>query len=72
MSLQELDPSPIESPYDSFEDKIDFPDLEKSDDKLGARPGLTQRTSTLGLSGSGHGAVYYCLSSVQVFHFMEC
>lgn len=48
VDLQQVDPSPIDSPLDW-------------DEKLPELPSYTSfgRSSTLGLSGSGHGAVYY-------------
>lgn len=48
MALQELEPSPIESPED---DEKQLPDLP---------PPTLNKSSTLGLSGSGHNSVYYC------------
>ncbi|RAL68510.1 hypothetical protein DID88_007238 [Monilinia fructigena] len=53
VDLQELDPSPIDSPSDW-------------DEKLPLLPSHASfgRSSTLGLSGSGHGAVYY-LTRIQ-------
>ncbi|KAE8454499.1 hypothetical protein EG329_000122 [Mollisiaceae sp. DMI_Dod_QoI] len=46
LSLQQLDPSPIDTP----------PELEK---ELVDRPPGPPRSSTLGLSGAGHNSVYY-------------
>ncbi|KAF7909556.1 uncharacterized protein EAF01_003274 [Botrytis porri] len=53
VDLQQLDPSPIDSPLDW-------------DEKLPELPSYASfgRSSTLGLSGSGHGAVYY-LTRIQ-------
>lgn len=48
ISLQQLEPSPIESPLDLEKQLPDLP-----------TPGPISRSSTLGLSGSGHGSVYY-------------
>jgi hypothetical protein len=47
LSLQQLEPSPIESPFESEKQLPDLP------------PQPLARSSTLGLSGSGYGAVYY-------------
>ncbi|KAI9745087.1 MAG: hypothetical protein M1818_001365 [Claussenomyces sp. TS43310] len=47
-SLQRLDPSPIDTP----------PELDKQLPDL-SPASLPRRSTTLGLSGSGHGAVYY-------------
>jgi hypothetical protein len=47
--LQQIEPSPIESPIDPK----DFPELPP--------PATAPKSSVLGLSGSGHGAVYYCM-----------
>jgi len=52
-SLQQLEPSPVESPLDTDKQLPDAPE-----------PAPLARSSTLGLSGSGHGAVYY-LSRAQ-------
>ncbi|RDW62248.1 hypothetical protein BP6252_11681 [Coleophoma cylindrospora] len=53
-SMQQIDPSPVDSPY--YEDEKPFPDPDSaSPPAQGALP----RSSTLGLSGGGHGAVYY-------------
>lgn len=50
ISLQQIDPSPIESPeYDVDKQLPDLP-----------TPQPPPRSSTLGLSGSGHSSVYYC------------
>lgn len=66
--LQELDPSPIDSPDPELagEDKEDLlPEIVKDTAGTGARPGSGLRSPpshVLGLSGlgGGHGAVYYC------------
>jgi hypothetical protein len=47
ISLQQIEPSPIESPID--------PEKELPP------PAIAPRSSVLGLSGSGHGTVYYCM-----------
>jgi hypothetical protein len=52
ISLQQLDPSPIESP--EYELDKQLPELPV--------PSPPPRSSTLGLSGSGHSSVYYCMS----------
>jgi hypothetical protein len=49
ISLQQLDPSPIESP--EYELNKQLPDLPAASPPA--------RSSTLGLSGSGHSSVYY-------------
>lgn len=51
-SLQQLDPSPIDSP--PLEADKQLPDRP--------RPPILTRASSLGLSGSGHSAVYYRMS----------
>lgn len=65
--LQELDPSPIDSPYPELaeEDRNDLlPEVVKDTAGTGTRPGSGIRSPpshVLGLSGlgAGHGAVYY-------------
>jgi hypothetical protein len=52
ISLQQLDPSPIESPEDLDKQLPDLPS-----------PSHLSRPSTLGLSGAGHSSVYYRKSS---------
>jgi hypothetical protein len=49
ISLQQLDPSPIDSPLDLDKQLPDLPP-----------PSPPRRAATLGLGGNGHGAVYYC------------
>lgn len=58
IDLQELDPSPIDSPSDW---EID---LEKGHNIPPPSPPKFGRSSTLGLSGAGHGPVYY-LTRIQ-------
>src|SRR5947209_3368662 len=51
ISLQQLDPSPIDTP----------PELEKQlEDYPPSPPSAPKISATLGLSGSGHSSVYYC------------
>lgn len=52
-SLQQLDPSPIDSPYDDEKQFLD-------NDDTNTTPSPPARSSTLGLSGNGYGSVYYC------------
>lgn len=52
ISLQQLEPSPVESPLDLEKQLPDIPP-----------PTPPSRPFGLGLSGSGHGAVYYCKPS---------
>ena len=67
--LQELDPSPIDSPDPELaeEDRKDLlPEVVKDTAGTGIRPGSGIRSPpshVLGLSGlgGGHGAVYYCM-----------
>ena len=67
--LQELDPSPIDSPDPELaeEDRKDLlPEVVKDTAGAGIRPGSGIRSPpshVLGLSGlgGGHGAVYYCM-----------
>lgn len=71
MSLQELEPSPIESPWeegkDSFPGLVDVEGTGVKTPKDEPRPGVLHRASTLGLSGNGgHGTVYYC--KLQQYH----
>lgn len=58
IDLQQLDPSPIESPYDVGDEEKQLP--------LPPRPPMLNRSSTLGLSGGGGGGgyVYYCTTSL--------
>ena len=58
LSLQQLDPSPI-----------DTPDLEK---ELPELPPAPPRSSTLGLSGGGHSSVYYRELSGQDIKSYTC
>jgi len=57
ISLQQLDPSPIESPFEEVEKPL--PDLPAADS---TGPAASKRSLNpgLGLSGNGHGSVYYC------------
>jgi hypothetical protein len=57
VSLEQLEPSPIESPVDLNQQLPDLPY------KLAPK---ASKTSLIGLSGSGHGAVYYCNFSIQL------
>jgi hypothetical protein len=52
ISLQQLDPSPIESPEDLDKQLPDLPS-----------PSYLSKPSTLGLSGAGHSSLYYRKSS---------
>ena len=54
ISLLELDPSPIDSPSPSERNMT----LEMQDDDAAVANGGT--TTAPGLSGNGHGAIYYC------------
>lgn len=56
--LQELDPSPIDTPPETYElESVPEPnELKKA---LG-------RASTLGLSGGGHSYVFYCMDLTQI------
>ncbi|KAK3364502.1 hypothetical protein B0T25DRAFT_442234 [Lasiosphaeria hispida] len=68
ISLIQLDPSPIESPELGPNTEKDLPSLpEEHESSLsGSIPSLKSRSTahSLGLSGSGHGAIYY-LTRVQ-------
>jgi len=59
ISLQELDPSPIDIP-DVYKDLPDLPDES---------PSASPPAGMLGLSGlsNGHGAVYYCICPLPPF-----
>lgn len=62
LSLLQLDPSPID--YPSFSpaptDK-ELPDLPEESMESSSTTIREGSTSAPGLSGSGHGAIYYCL-----------
>lgn len=58
ISLQQLEPSPVESPLD----------LEKQLPNL-PPPAPSSRPFGLGLSGSGHGPVYYCKISSSINNY---
>jgi len=70
-SLVQLDPLPIESPSRSNTEK-DLPPLPEagnedsgSDSKSRSPTRTTTGTSSIGLSGTGHGSIYYRTSPVQ-------
>ena len=60
ISLQQLDPSPIDTP----------PELEKQlEDYPPSSPSPPKRSAVLGLSGGGHSSVYYCMFSRPTTQF---
>ncbi len=62
ISLLSLEPTPMENP----------PDAEKELPKS-QQPATTASTATsLGLSGSGHGAIYFCMCLCHSFPLFEC
>lgn len=60
VDLQQLDPSPIDTPPD-WDEKIPQSHLHSYNYSFG-------RSSTLGLSGSSHGAVYYRKFYISLIH----
>ena len=61
ISLLQLEPEPIHTPPATDKDLPPLPEDAAGEDQ---RPAAVKSTSTssLGLSGSGHGAIYYCKS----------
>lgn len=62
ISLLELDPSPIESPQpdDKHADNLITPEDNLDGSESTLKASTTSTASAPGLSGSGHGSIYYC------------